>query len=399
MQFDLPEGDRESDDSNLKERPDQRSPYLREQLITYIGNKRALLPFIGSALDRVRRELSRETLSMADLFSGSGVVARFFKGYAHRLIANDLEYYSEVINRCYLSNRADRDEAQLLRTYEELAGELARLEAADALDEGLIARCYAPVLDHRIVPGERVFYTRRNARYIDTARRLIAQLPPGIRCFFLAPLLAEASVHANTAGVFKGFYKDARTGIGRFGGSGRDALTRITGDIHLPFPLFSPRDCPVTVYREDANELARRLRREGPLDLVYLDPPYNQHPYGSNYFMLNLIATGEEPRRISSVSGIPADWNRSDYNSKRRAEAALAELVASISARYLLLSFNSEGYITRRRLLDILAPLGEVEMQETRYNAFRGSRNLRSRPVHVREFLFLLRVHRSGGRD
>ncbi|TVR70762.1 MAG: DNA modification methylase, partial [Spirochaetaceae bacterium] len=187
-------------------------------------------------------------------------------------------------------------------------------------------------------------------------------------------------------------------GVGRFGGSGRDALTRITGDIHVPFPLFSSRDCPVTVYREDANSLARRLASEEPLDLVYLDPPYNQHPYGSNYFMLNVIATAREPTSISPVSGIPSDWNRSDYNSRRRADAAFTDLVHSLAARYLLISFNSESFIARDRLLEILAAVGEVETLETRYNTFRGSRNLRNRPVHVREYLFLVRVRSRRGR-
>ena len=65
--------------------------------------------------------------------------------------------------------------------------------------------------------------------------------------------------------------------------------------------------------QEDANAVARRLKG---LDLVYVDPPYNQHPYGSNYFMLDLLLRYERPERISRVSGIPADWQRSGYNVK-----------------------------------------------------------------------------------
>lgn len=365
-------------------------PYLREQLITYIGNKRSLLGFIGTAVDRVRNELGRETLAAADLFSGSGIVARLLKGYAHRLVVNDLELYAEIINHCYLSNRADRDEGDLRAAYQDITTRLARDEEAGSWKPGIVAGNYAPRDDTAIQLGERVFYTRRNALYIDTARRYIEELVPRLQPYVLAPLLVEASIHANTAGVFKGFYKDAGTGIGRFGGAAADALSRITGPIHLPFPVFSPRDCSVEIYREDANVLARSIDSE-TLDLVYLDPPYNQHPYGSNYFMLNLIARNAAPETVSPVSGIPPDWNRSAYNSAPRASTAFEDLVSSLNTRYLLVSFNNEGFLARDTILEILGRIGSVQVMEQRYNAFRGSRNLSNRSAHVQEYLFLVR--------
>ena len=92
----------------------------------------------------------------------------------------------------------------------------------------------------------------------------------------------------------------------------------------------------------DANELARELPA---LDLAYLDPPYNQHPYGSNYFMLNLLVQYERPTAVSRVSGIPTDWNRSRYNRRAEAAGALFELAAACPARFLLISYNSEGFI------------------------------------------------------
>jgi adenine-specific DNA methylase len=101
----------------------------------------------------------------------------------------------------------------------------------------------------------------------------------------------------NTSGVFKGFYKNKETGIGQFGGSNQDALLRIKGD--LPFPIFSDFNCEVMVYNDDSNNV---IKTAPEVDLAYVDPPYNQHPYGSNYFMLNLILvslfTGEIAWRI-----------------------------------------------------------------------------------------------------
>ncbi|TVR57683.1 MAG: DNA modification methylase [Spirochaetaceae bacterium] len=357
--------------------------YLTEQLITYIGNKRSLLNFIGSAVETVRARLGKEKITIADLFAGSGVVSRYFKRFASRLEVNDLERYSEVVNLCYLANPSALDIATLKTFHTRL---LERLEAGP-LEPGLISELYAPRDDRDIGPGERVFYTTRNARYLDTARALIEEVPPDLRVFFLGPLLAEASVHANTAGVFKGFYRDANTQLGRFGGTNGDALERILGDVALSFPIFSAHECDVTVRRADANDVARGL---GHVDLVYLDPPYNQHPYGSNYFMLNLIVQNERPAALSKVSGIPADWRRSTYNARRRAFGAFEELVRSLDARYLLVSFNSEGFIGREQMMTLLSSVGRVELFETRYNTFRGSRNLRDRSLHVKEYLYLV---------
>jgi adenine-specific DNA-methyltransferase len=216
---------------------------------------------------------------------------------------------------------------------------------------------------------------------------MIECLPAEIRHYFLAPLLTEVSVKSNTSGVFKGFYKNSRTGVGQFGGNGRDALSRITADIGLPFPVFSRRSCPVEIYREDANLLAGRLPR---MDLAYLDPPYNQHPYGSNYFMLNLVDGYHRPREVSAVSGIPTDWNRSAYNSPGTAFDALSRLCRDIDARFLLVSFNSEGFIAKDRMLGMLGGLGRAETMEKTHNTFRGSRNLRGRDMHVKEYLFLV---------
>ncbi|MFP3089540.1 DNA adenine methylase [Treponema sp. TIM-1] len=372
-------GDPAAGDAPLRENKN----YLTRQLITYIGNKRSLLPFIGTALERVKARLNKKRLSLFDVFSGSGAAARFFKAHGELLLVNDLEAYSETINRCYLANVPELDMESLRQTHARL---LARLRE-EPLREGFIAELYAPREDSAIRTGERVFYTSRNARYLDTARQYIEELEEPLRPFFLAPLLSEASVHANTAGVFKGFYKDRRTGQGRFGGSGETALHRITGDIKLPFPVFSNFVCPVRIYREDANRLVRETTE---VDAAYLDPPYNQHPYGSNYFMLNLILNYRRPSRISPVSGIPPEWNRSVYNRKQAAPRALADLAEHIRAKFLLISFNSDGFISREEMEAILHRIGRVEILETPYNTFRGSRNLQKRDIHVKEYLYIV---------
>jgi adenine-specific DNA-methyltransferase len=360
----------------------EKKEYLTQQLITYIGNKRALLDFVGDGIRKVQEKLHKTKLKTFDVFSGSGIIARYFKRFSELLIANDLEKYSTLINECYLSNQ-DEIDIPLLRNYYIKIIE----EAGSHLTKGIISELYAPQDDKNINPEERVFYTSRNAMYIDTIRQLIETIPRHYQKYFLAPLLSEASMHANTAGVFKGFYKNKKTGIGQFGGIHQDALFRITGNIELPFPVFSNFNCETIICNGDSNKIITDLPE---VDIAYLDPPYNQHPYGSNYFMLNLIVDYEYPESASRISGIPDNWNRSDYNKENYALKALTELVENIKSKYVIISFNSEGFIGIEQMLNMLQKIGKVEVLETKYNTFRGCRNLNNREIHVKEYLYLL---------
>lgn len=216
---------------------------------------------------------------------------------------------------------------------------------------------------------------------------MLDSVSPDTKEMILGPLLSEASVHANTSGVFKGFYKDARTGVGKFGGSNGDALLRIRGPIQLAPPILSRFECDIQVMQDDANSAARKV---GNLDLAYIDPPYNQHPYGSNYFMLNLLVHYARPKEISKVSGIPIDWRRSRYNTKSQFLELLRDLLHTLDSRFLLVSFNDEGFVKPDAMMALLKNIGSVQVLEIQYNTFRGSRNLRGRDIHVTEHLFLV---------
>ena len=356
--------------------------YLTEQLVSYIGNKRALLPQISEAIGAATAKLGRPPVAL-DAFAGSGVVSRLLKGAAAKVIANDLEPYAATLAACYL---ADRDEVPWKRLRAAIA-ELNASASSPAAEGGFIERLYAPRDDESIAPGERVFYTGENARRLDHYARGIAAADEDLRPFLLGPLLSAASVHANTAGVFKGFYKDHETGLGRFGGKGEDALGRIKGRIELREPVLSRFATPHEVHQADANLLPDRIDE---IDLAYLDPPYNQHPYGSNYFMLNLLVDYAEPDEVSTVSGIPAGWNRSGYNVRKRSRELLADLVTRLPTRFLLVSFSDEGFIAPAEMLAILESVGAVEEFRTTYPTYRGSRNLRDRKLHVTEHLYLV---------
>ena len=78
--------------------------FLTSQIITYMGNKRKLLPYIEDSVDKIREILKKDKLSIGDGFSGSGIVSRLLKGKADKLFTNDLAGYSHTLNQCYLSN-------------------------------------------------------------------------------------------------------------------------------------------------------------------------------------------------------------------------------------------------------------------------------------------------------
>jgi adenine-specific DNA-methyltransferase len=128
----------------------------------------------------------------------------------------------------------------------------------------------------------------------------------------------------------------------------------------------------------------------GAVDLAYLDPPYNQHPYGSNYFMLNLVVGYQRPERISRVSGIPPDWKRSAFNSRRMAHSALEEVIARLEARFILLSFNSEGFLHLDELMSLLSRYGKLIVLEKICNTFKGGRQAAGRSRYLREYLLVL---------
>lgn len=391
--------------------PAENPEYLQSQLITYIGNKRSLLPFIEQAVNIIKSSLNKEKLTCLDIFSGSGIVSRFLKQHSSFIAANDLENYACIISKCYLSNKTADLEAKLKDYHSKLTCKISEKMAQLEKDRqngsvkapGFISELYSPADSLNIQKEERCFYTTYNANYIDIARQLIqSEIPEEYQNYFIAPLLSEASIHANTAGIFKGFYKNSKTKTGQFGGNGKNALSRIMGQISLPLPQLSNFECQFQVFNQNANsivcnpQLYQNAGSEGIFDLAYFDPPYNQHPYGSNYFMLNLIADYQCPdkEKISRVSGIPRNWNRSAYNKKKQVCEVFYELVNNVKARFILVSFNSEGFISKDEMIQILERCGSVQVLESQYNTFRGSRNLKSREIHVKEYLFL--VHKTG---
>lgn len=366
-----------------------RNPFFKNQILTYIGNKRRLLDFIEENIIQVKRILNLKKLKLADLFSGSGVVAGLLKEHSSFLLVNDIENYAYSLNQCYLANRREVDRRELDQYIDFINKNILRDEFSK---KGIISYYYSPKFMNSISSNDRVYYTPRNALFIDSVRTHIEQKVYEKQYhFILAPLLVKASIHVNTGGVFKSFYR--KNGIGHFGGKNEDALKRILHPIYLDSPIFSKNEAEVEIHSEDILQLLSKLK-DKEFDLIYLDPPYNQHPYGSNYFMLNLIYANKiDENIISKKSGIPKNWKRSSFYKKDQYMSSLGKVIDFLPTKYILLSYSSSGgFIKYQDILGLLEKYGKVDVLEIPYTIFRACRNISKRKdSSVKEYMFLIK--------
>ncbi len=362
--------------------------YVFHQLIPYLGNKRRLLDLIGRAVDAAGL---RPGATFLDLFAGSGVVSRFAKRRGFRVLCNDWEPYAEAINNCYIG--CDASPTIRGRSYVKTIEELNRLPGV----EGWVTRHLCPTDDERIDPArDRLFYMRKNGLRIDTIRGRIAaweragDLSPLQRDCLLAPLLYQACYTSNTSGVFKGFHNG-------WGGQTGTALYRIASDLTLRPAVFCDHGCAHDVFRRDATELAADLAGT-VIDFAYLDPPYNQHPYGSNYHVLNTIALDDAPPLPPTITArgdkaaIRTDWRtlrRSKYNHRNDAAAEYARLLSSLDARFVATSYSTDGNIPLADLVRPNVERGRVSVLTRAYKRYRVSRQRYSAKPTTIEFVLL----------
>lgn len=388
---------------NLEPSGGGKDAYLSTQLIPYLGSKRSLLPLLREVFVPLVEEASSPPRFL-DPFCGSGAVSRLARRMGMSVAANDREPYAALLASVWLR----LDPSSIAAACAPL-GATDRLERLNALHperggvpvepgrRGWFARNYAPAetasADWR---RERLFYTAENAAFMDRVIEALQDLPeagvgepPGFREIALAALTLEAAVHANTSGVFKACHKG-------FGGHSGDALGRILAPMRLEAPVVI-EGAPAEVAMMDAADFARART----VDLAYLDPPYNQHQYGSNYHLLNAIVRpgAEEPGlelgtdgALRDKAGIDGRWKetRSDFCSRAKAGAAYARLLDAVDAGTIVVSANTEGTVGFEELLDLLAPRGAVEVRIADYVRYRGGRQSAERRVRNHELVLVV---------
>lgn len=373
--------------------------YLKNNLIAYIGNKRRLLPFIENAFLNILEE-DKNIKTALDLFAGSGSVSRLLKTLNLKVYSNDWEYYSYILNYAHICIN-EKDVNNMFKHtggVENTINIINNIETINDKDR-YISKYYAPLDDNNPdLKNERLFYTQYNATRIDIIRHNIEELYKNKAInkkeyyYLLASIIYEGATHTNTSGVFKAFHSG-------FGGRNKDALKRILSPISLKeLSLYDGIKGEVSML--DANEYVLK-NKDKHFDLLYLDPPYNQHQYGSNYHLLNTIALWDKPEinreiyingKKTDKGGIRKDWvkTKSDYCYKKTAKDAFKNLIDNINASHIVLSYSTDGIIDYDDLISILESKGKLKIVTSEYTKYRGAKRSVINKTKNVEYLFIV---------
>jgi adenine-specific DNA-methyltransferase len=295
-------------------------------VIKYLGSKRRLVPVLA------RLCAAAEATTALDLFTGTTRVAQAFKEAGAHVTAVDSARYSEVFAQCYIATDADTLDPL------ELADAIARLDALPGRP-GYFTETFC--IRSR-------FFQPANGARVDAIRDAIERDYSGTHLYpiLLTSLIEAADRVDSTTGVQMAYVKDW--------------ATRSYAPLTLRVPTLLTG--PGTVRRGDAARLAPAL---GEFDLAYLDPPYNQHRYFTNYHVWETLVAWDAPehygvacKRVDARD--PA--TKSEFNVRRRMPDALARVVADVQARVLVLSYNNESWVTFEQLHDMCAVRGHVEI-------------------------------------
>lgn len=307
---------------------------LAAQVIKYIGSKRVLVPRIVELVQRLPG-----VRSALDLFSGTSRVGHALKRAGLRVTANDHTAYAHALARCYVA--ADRE--KLARSAERLLAELARLPGR------------AGYFTHTFCEASR-YLQPKNGERVDAIRERIAELgcEPLLEAVLLVSLMEAADRVDSTCGLQMAYLK------------------RWSARSHNPLSLRLPAlaDGPGEALALDALEAARA----GRFDLVYLDPPYNQHRYLGNYHVWESLVRWDKPAVYgTAMKRVDCKEYKSPFNSRKQIAAALRALLERLDARYVLVSFNNEGYLNHEALSQLLEARGEVACAEVDYKRYVGA--------------------------
>jgi adenine-specific DNA-methyltransferase len=297
-------------------------------VIKYLGSKRVLVPVLGSIAG------AAEVSTAVDLFTGTTRVAQEFKRRGIEVTATDVASYSEVLSDCYIATDAETIDRHVLQ------GEIDRLNALPG-ERGYVTRTFCE---------ESRYFQPRNGARIDAVRAAIERDHPRdepnnpMRAVLLTALLIAADRVDSTTGLQMAYLKQWSP--------------RSHRDLELRLPELIPG--PGHTVCGDAVATVDRLDR---VDLMYLDPPYNQHRYFTNYHVWETLVRWDEPEHYGvACKRVDArdDRTRSVFNGKHTMPGALADVIARARADLVVVSYNDESWISPEQMTTALLDAGHA---------------------------------------
>lgn len=330
--------------------------------MNYIGSKLKLCQhFLPETIKSVcGADLSQKTF--CDIFAGTGIVGRTFKTSVKKVISNDIEYYSYILNKNYIENHRP------LKNAENLVSELNELSFCV---DGFIYKNYCLGGN-----GERQYFSDENGKKIDSIRIKIEEwknngkINKSMYYFLLASLLESADKVANTASVYGAYLKNLKK-------SAKKQMILESADFEL-------NDNEHEVFKSDANELITRISG----DILYLDPPYNTRQYGANYHILNTIAE-YKPFVPKGKTGL-REYTRSKYCSVSSVKEEFENLIKNANFKYIFLSYNNEGLMSVEDVRRIMRKYGRYDLAQTDYQRFKADSNRFNKAKSTVEYLHIL---------
>lgn len=317
--------------------------------MNYIGSKLSLKSFIKDKILEVSR-LDKEDKTFVDLFAGTGAIGSEFKKMGYKVISNDIQHYSYILNKHYIENNYPMN-TKLLEHLNSLKGQ-----------EGFIYNNYC------IGSGsERNYFSNFNGKKCDAIRQELEKLYRNKEIdghqynYFLASLINSIDKYANTTSIYGAFLKSLK----------RSAQEEFSFEL---LPIISGNKNG-RIYNEDANVLIKEIKG----DILYLDPPYNSRQYSANYHLLETISRYDNPV-IKGKTGLrDCNKQKSKFCLKSEVNEVFEELISNANFKYIFLSYNDEGLMKLDDIKRTLQKYGEYKYFTTNYKRFKsdkqGNRN------------------------